>query len=92
MKLNKPKIFISENKKISEAFVEKEFLNYRFCENEVGKLVISNVIIDSCIFEKIDFNNIEFDEVELIDIIFDGCDLSNKTFHNKMLSRVLLKH
>ncbi len=87
MNIDKPKISICEDYDIEKANEEYEFKNYTFSKNCNDALSIKELTIDSCIFKKIDFSNIDLD-VSLVDVIFDGCDLSNKKFDKKLLCRV----
>ena len=92
MKKQIPQILYCEDKDLLESFQKQEFINSHFKENVEEKIIISHTTIDSCIFEKIDFTLIELEDVNFIDVIFDGCNLSNKIFDERFLTRVVFKN
>ena len=92
MKINKPKITIYEDKNINDIDYLESISNYRFTKTTNEYKKIKDNTFDSCIFENIDFTNIELINIDLIDIIFFNCDLSNKTFDNKLINRVVFKN
>lgn len=92
MKIVKPKIKTLNEIAFNDLNTEEEICNFKVTKNPDTKIILEEKTIDSFIFEKIDFKDIELIDIDLTDVIFDGCDLSNKDFNEKYLSRVVFKN
>ncbi len=92
MKINKPNIYRCEPKKIEEIYQDNDDIyGGLFEQNVEGEILIKGIEIHCCIFKNINFNNIKLDGVDLIDVEFEGCDLSHQIFSEQSICRVVFR-
>ena len=72
--------------------LEEETIKNFIFESEQDNIILKNVTFENCIFKDVNFSNIEFNGVDFVNVIFENCDLSNKSFDERLLKDVLFKN
>ncbi len=87
MKIERPKIKVTEEATIEECVLNNQFTNKRIDQRLEKEIKIEDAEFDSCHFVGIDFKLIQSEKLIIWDCIFESCDLSNFKFNKISLRR-----
>lgn len=87
MKLERPKIKVTEEATIEECALSNQFTNKRIVEKLDKEIKIEDAEFECCYFAGIDFKLLKVEKLIIWDCVFDICDLSNFNFNKTSLRR-----